>query len=241
MGIIKTKGLILVENNMGDFDKMVTILTPSGKIGCAAKGARRPKSSLMAATQFLCFGDYMIYKGANSYHINSCEPIEIFYNIRIDLEKLQYASHIVQIIRDVTDENQNTYRILQLILNTIYLISETEKNKDFILAVFKMRLLCILGYTPKIKQCTICGETVENGYFSLKEDGFECEQCGKTDKSAIKMSPSTTNAIRYIISSPAKKLFSFTISEENQKQLELISRLYLDYKLEKEYRLETLW
>ena len=40
MGIIKTKGIILLESNMGDFDKMVSILTPDiGKIGCAAKAA----------------------------------------------------------------------------------------------------------------------------------------------------------------------------------------------------------
>ena len=61
MGLIKTKGLILMQNNMGDYDKMVTILTPDlGKIGCAAKGARRPKSTLMAGTQFLCFGDFLL-------------------------------------------------------------------------------------------------------------------------------------------------------------------------------------
>ena len=28
MGIIKTKGIILRESNMGDFDKMLTMLTP---------------------------------------------------------------------------------------------------------------------------------------------------------------------------------------------------------------------
>lgn len=28
MGIIKTKGIVLVESNMGDSDKMVTLLTP---------------------------------------------------------------------------------------------------------------------------------------------------------------------------------------------------------------------
>ncbi|MCI8833470.1 MAG: hypothetical protein HFJ19_04660 [Clostridia bacterium] len=28
MGIIKTKGIVLVESNMGDADKMVTLLTP---------------------------------------------------------------------------------------------------------------------------------------------------------------------------------------------------------------------
>ena len=50
MGIVKTKGIVIAENNMSDYDKMVTILTPSGKIGCAARGARKPKSMLMAAT-----------------------------------------------------------------------------------------------------------------------------------------------------------------------------------------------
>ena len=43
-----------MENNLGDYDKMITILTPGlGKIRCAAKGARRPKSLLMAGSQFL--------------------------------------------------------------------------------------------------------------------------------------------------------------------------------------------
>lgn len=28
MGIIKTKGIVLLESNMGDLDKMVSILTP---------------------------------------------------------------------------------------------------------------------------------------------------------------------------------------------------------------------
>ena len=49
MGIVRTKGIVISENNSGDFDKMLTILTPgNGKIGCLAKGARRPKSLLMA-------------------------------------------------------------------------------------------------------------------------------------------------------------------------------------------------
>ena len=116
MGILKTKGIILSENKMGHFDKMVTILTPSGKIGCAAKGARRPKSLLMAGTQYFCFGEYLIFKGNNSYNINSCETIEIFYNLRTDLDKLQYAVDICKIVDSVTYENQNTYKIFQKLI-----------------------------------------------------------------------------------------------------------------------------
>lgn len=241
MGIIKTKGIILSESNMNDFDKMVTILTPNGKIGCAAKGARRPKSLLMAGTQFLCFGDYMLYKGTNSYHMNSCETIEVFYKIRTDLEKLTYSSHITKIINDVTDENQNTYKILQLFLNTLYMISEIDKDLDFIVSVFKLRLLCYLGFTPQIRQCVNCKNTENLNYFSLKDNGLKCEHCGKIDKGAIQISNATKTAIQYIVLADAKKLFSFSLSNENLQELNLVSKLYFNEKLEKEYKIEGLF
>lgn len=237
MGTIKTKGIIIAENNMGDFDKMVTLLTPNGKIGCSARGARRPKSQLMAGTQFLCFGEYMLFKGSNTYTLNSCDTIEIFYKIRIDLDKLEYASNITKIIQDVTDENQNTYKILQLYLNTLYVISETEMDLEFVLSIFKLRLLCLLGFTPRVQKCCECKVQENLKYFSLKDNGFKCTACAKQDTGAIEISETTKKAIQYIVMAPAKKLYSFQMSEENKKQLAMISKLYTDIKLEKEYKI----
>ena len=46
---LKVSGVIIAENNMGDYDKMVTLLTPNlGKISCSARGARRSKSLLLS-------------------------------------------------------------------------------------------------------------------------------------------------------------------------------------------------
>ena len=236
MGVIKTKGIILAGHNMGDYDKMVTLLTPDlGKIGCAAKGARRPKSTLMAGTQFLCFGDFLIYKGASSYNINSCEPIEIFYNLRLDIDKLTYASKVVKVVNDVTDENQNTYRILQLTLNTIYMIEQSEKDLEFIFSIFKIRLLSILGFRPIIDKCANCKVKENIRYFSFKDNGFRCEACGRQDKGAMKISNTTIKAIRYIIMSEPKKIYSFDLSEENKQELKIVSKIYLNECLDKEY------
>ena len=183
MGVIKTKGIIIASNNMNDNDKMVTLLTPDlGKIGCAAKGARRQKSALMAGTQFLCFGEFLIYKGVSSYNINSCEPIEIFYNIRLDIDKLKYASEVAKIVNDVTNENENTYRILQLMLNTIYMISESDKDLELILSIFKLRLLSIIGFRPIVEHCINCDEKENLRYFSIRDNGLKCNACGRQDK-----------------------------------------------------------
>lgn len=195
----------------------------------------------MAATQFLCFGDYIIYKGNDTYNINSCDTIECFYNIRTDLDKYKYSVHITKIILDVTNENENSYKVLQLFLNTLYIISETDKNLDLILSIFKLRLMCILGFKPQVEKCTNCGINEDAKYFSLKENGFKCSSCGKSDKSCIEINSATVDAIRYITVAPSKKIYSFNIPENSVKELELISKLYLNEKLEKEYKLEDIF
>lgn len=237
MGVLKTKGIVISENNFGDYDKMLTILTPGmGKIGCLAKGARRPKSLLMAGSQFLCFGDYMLFKGNNTYTMNSCETIEIFYNIRMDIDKLIIASELNKIILDVTTENQNTYKILQLYLNTLYVLSEMDMDTKLLTSTFKLRLLSLLGFSPNVKECVNCKAQDDILYFSISDNGFKCASCGKSDKGAISILPETRDSIKYIFMSPAKKLYSFQTSKEAVKELEIISKVYFNEKMEKEYK-----
>ena len=239
---VKVNGVILVENNMGDFDKMLTILTPNlGKIGCSARGARRPKSLLLAGTQFLCFGEYMLFKSGENYAINSCETIELFYNIRTDLDKLTYATYITKIVNDVTTENQNSYNTLKLFLNTLYAISETDKDLDFITSVFKLRLLKILGFAPNIRECVSCKTKEHLTHFSFQANGFQCGACAKQDTGAVEVSEATQNAIKYIMTADPKKIFSFQLAEKCMKELELVANIYLNKKLEKEYKLEKFF
>lgn len=95
-----------------------------------------------------------------------------------------------------------------------------------------MRLLCILGFTPKITECVNCKEK-ENIYsFSLKDNGFKCKECSKLDTSCIQMSESTRNAIIYTITAPPKKLYSFTLKDEALEEFKLITKLYFNEKLE---------
>ena len=238
---LKVNGIIIAENNSGDSDKMLTMLTPNfGKISCSARGARRAKSQLLASTQLFTFGEYMIFKGGNTYTINSCETIEMFYNLRTDLSKLQYASYITKIINDVTTENQNSFYILKLYLNTLYTISETDKNLDFITAVFKMRLMKILGYAPNVNECVICKSKENLNSFSFKNNGFKCDNCSKQETGSFSLSEATKNAIIYSIKADNKKIFSFELSEKSLKEFDIIAKLYLNEKLEKEYKIDKL-
>ena len=177
----------------------------------------------------------MLFKSSSTYTMNSCEIIELFYNIRIDIDKLTIASNLNKIILDVTTENQNSYRILQLYLNTLYVLSEMEFNKDLLIASFKLRLLSLLGFAPNINRCVSCHNEDNLIYFSIKDNGFKCNTCGKADKSTISILPETKDSIKYILTCNAKKIYSYQTTQEAIKELELIAKLYLNEKLEKEY------
>ena len=90
----------------------------------------------------------------------------------------------------------------------------------------------MLGFTPRIQECTNCKQKENLQYFSLRDNGFKCEACARQDKGALQMSESTVNAIKYIIMAPPKKLYSFNLKDESLNELKLITKLYFNEKLE---------
>ncbi len=73
--------------------------------------------------------------------------------------------------------------------------------------------------------------------FSIKDNGIKCEACSKQDKGAIKISKTVYTSLLYILSSEPKKIFSFEIPDDKIRELRLISKLYTNEKLEKEYNI----
>ena len=237
MGYIKTKGIILKEVNVGEADKILTIFSKNkGKISGAAKGARRPKSRLIAGAQLFCYSEFVLFKGKDMYSISSCDVIEPFYEIRNDLIKLTYAAHINEIVMDNVQEEQPSSRVLQLFLNSLYMLAKTDKSPQLITRIFEIRLMAILGYAPSVMGCLKCSrEDFKDLYFSFRHCGFLCKHCLEHDKYALKLSEGAARAINYIVYSKIKNIFNFEVSENILLELEKVSKRYMKDRLEKEY------
>lgn len=238
MSYIKTTGIIIKEVYTGEADKIVTIFTRNlGKIAGSAKGARRPRSRLIAGTQLFSYSDFVLFKGKEIYSINSCDVIESFYNIRNSVEKLTAAAHMTDIINDIAQENQPSIEVLKLFLNSLHMISNSNKPILQIISIFEIRLLSILGYAPWVNGCTSCGnKEINNMSFSFMKCGFICTNCISIDKRAIKLSEGATKAIYHIVCSNMKNLFNFEVSNEVLNELRRVSQIYLKNQLEKDYK-----
>ncbi len=237
MGYVNYKGIVIKEVKTGEADKIITVLTAEeGKISIAAKNARRSKNSLSSGTQLLCYSNYMLFKGKELYNMSSCEVIEPNYEIRSDIVKLTHCSHILELITDNVQEGEPSESILQLLLNTFYVIAKTNRSLDLITRVFELRFMSLLGYEPHVISCLNCSRTDdENMYFNLDSSGLVCSQCVNKQGRVIPLLPGTVKALKYIMCINPQRLYNFSLSEDSIRELSLISKKYIKEHLGKTY------
>lgn len=239
MGFLKTRGIVVKEVSTGEADKIITIFTRNqGRISALSKGGKRPKSKLSAGSQILSYGEFVLYSGKDIYTVNSCDVIEPFYDIRNDMIKLTYAAHFMDIILELIQENQPSARLLKLLLNTLHMLSKTQKQPELISCIFELRAISIAGYAPHVSNCMNCGEAPENSYsFSFVKCGFLCgrEKCSGEDRLSVILSHGASRAIQHIVHAPMEELFSFGLSPEVLEELSRITRRYLRERLERDF------
>lgn len=239
MAFLKTRGIVIKEVGIGEADKLITIFSRNrGRISALAKGGKRPKSKLSAGSQLMSYGEYVLYSGKDMYTVNSCEVLEPFYEIRNDMVRLTYAVHFLDIVMEIVQENQSSPKLLQLLLNSLYMLTRAEKNPELVSRIFELRSLIITGYAPHVRNCTICGCEHEKSYsFSFSKCGFICdrEQCIVEDRFAPELSAGASKAIQHIVHTRMEELFSFSLSNDVLEELGHITKRYLRERLERDF------
>ena len=95
---INTDGLIIREQSIGESDRLVTVLTrEQGILRAFVRGAKAMKSRSASSTQLLCYSRLSIYEGREKYIIDEAEPIEVFFSLRTDFEKLSLAQYFCEL------------------------------------------------------------------------------------------------------------------------------------------------
>lgn len=254
------KGVVLRETAIGDYDKIMTVLTADrGKLSVFARGAKRLKSPLFTATQIFSYSEMTIYRSANHYYLRSADLIENFYRMRDYLEGSALAGYIADIAADIAVENQNETELLRLVLNCFHAISLQKKPTLQIKAVFELRAASGAGFMPNLVACAGCGNSdLEIYYFDVNDGIFRCEECYRTEaliaeklaqrqsepdaiyqttgQTIALISPSVFAAMRFSVYSQAQRIFSFELKDK-QTLLDFskVAENYLLCHLEKNY------
>lgn len=228
-----TKGLVIKEQTIGESDRLVTLLTADyGLVRAFVRGAKQIKSRLASSTSLFAYSDFTLYRGKDAFVVNSATPIEVFFDLRYDIVRLTLAQYFAQLAYELADEEQPAPEMLSVVLNALHLLCNSAKDIRLVKSAVEFRLLSLGGYMPSILACAKCS-TYETDlmYFDAMDGLIYCENCGVPG--SIPCSKTVMTAIRYICLTEPKKIFSFTLSEENTVLLNEISEKYLISRLQK--------
>ncbi len=256
-------GLVIRESSVGENDKILTVLTASlGKISVIAKGARSPRSKNLAVCRIFSYSNLEYYEKAGRRYLACGSVIDSFFELNSDMEGFALASYVADVTNEISGENNADTELLRAVLNTLYAISKRLRPLYQIKGAFEFFASSHSGFAPDMSHCGVCGsEGCESGFcLDVMNGSLICSDClsdrqkmpydrspsdlpeydrFSTRNILIPLSAEVIMAIRYSCAAPTKRLFSFSLSRN--EDIELFSKAgetYLQNHLERSF--ETL-
>lgn len=222
-------GLIIREQFTGESDRIVTVLTREhGLVRAFSPGSRSLKSRNLASTQLLCYSKVTFTESKGVYRIESATPIDVFFGLRSDVEKLALAQYFCELARFLLPEGDDCTELLRLLLNAMKFLEKGERPAAVLKAIVELRILSLTGYLPDLVACRECARFDQpDYYFDPLEGCVLCGECAGAAPVGIHISAATFCAMRHIVYSDFERLFSFTLSGSVPEELSRVSEEYL--------------
>ena len=179
-------------------------------------GRQAMKSRSASSTQLLCYSRLSIYEGREKYIIDEAEPIEVFFSLRTDFEKLSLAQYFCELALALAPEKWRRGTFLRLVLNALYFLGKGKLPAAQIKAIVEMRMLSLAGFMPDLVCCAQCGAyEADQMYFMVKQGSLYCGSCyPQFAPGGVLMNRGVTTALRHTIYADFNKVFSFTLSSQ---------------------------
>lgn len=242
-GEICLTGIVLGSMPVGDYDRRLSLLTcERGRISAFARGARRPMSSLRAASRLFTYAKFTVYAGKDSYSVSRCDDPIFFDEMIMDPEKTYYGMYFCELMEYFTRENSDEKEQVKLLFTGFRALVKGAVSPKLIRRVFELRAIANYGEAPNVFECSGCRkkEGKEKWLLDIKGGALYCEECYKEKnihandpKSIILISETVRYTMHYSITSPYKTLFGFDLTEEVKNVFEKCVDEYMKNHIDK--------
>lgn len=230
----KTKGIVLKRMNLGEADRILTILTlKHGKIKAIAKGVRKTLSKLAGHLELFCLTDFIIAEGKSLDIITAAQTLKCFINLRGNSEAINIAYYLSEIVENMTAENQANADIFNLLDEVLEQIDNGQSK--LLLAYFEINFLSYAGFRPELYHCLSCDKDAisKENYFSFREGGLVCGECHKGD---IKISDEAIKVLRLFLGRRISAIQKIKTHPKLAKEIENITSSYINNIYQKEFK-----
>lgn len=236
---LKLSGIVLSSMPIGENDRRIVILTKErGKISAFARGARRPKSQLVAASNPFCLGTFLAFEGRDSYTIHSARITDYFPGVTGDIERVWYGFLMLEIAEFFALENADESVRLSLLYRGLKALSSERFNPELVRIIYQAKTTAIEGVYPDVFSCQVCGRKNSLSHFSFDGRGAVCQACAGKSVHSQPISQSAMYTLQFIFNTPPGKLFTFELKDETLQELNFFVSRYFRMIFDHEFKSE---
>ena len=175
-----TDAIVLSRFDLGEADRVLTLITPAGgKLKAIAKGIRRPTSRLGGSLEPFAELTVALARGRTFDVVTQVSVGHAWLRLRDDLESAATAWYLAE-LADRSLEERHAAEPLYALLRRAYELLDAGMAPGRVARWFEMHLLDELGVRPEVDRCVECDRVLES------EDRFRwvppvggvvCERC----------------------------------------------------------------
>ena len=180
MPSVTTQAIVLRHADYREHDRMLTLLTPGGRMDVLARGCKRPKSPLLPCSELFAMGSYELAGAHGHAVVASCLLQESFYNLRLDMDRLSCAAYMANICEATVQPDDNAQRPFLLLAHALKRLNFHDDPPRAVLSVFLLHYAIAMGYRPRLNHCVSCGQEMEQqggALFDIEQGGVLCPDC----------------------------------------------------------------
>lgn len=233
--LYRTEAIVLRHQNLGEADRVLSLLTPDhGKLRAVAKGIRKPLSRKAGHLELFTRGRVLIARGRNMDVISQAEMIEPYLGLRDDLVRISYASYFAELVDSFVgegDENRGIYNQFSAGLGWLC----TSENLRLTARYFEMRVLERAGFRPELRNCVVGREKIvaEDQYISIPDGGVVCVEHGFEHPRTRSLSKNALKVLHYMQTRNYASVEKLRLRAVVHRELEQLLAHALTYNLER--------
>ncbi|MBE6484043.1 MAG: DNA repair protein RecO [Actinomycetaceae bacterium] len=180
MRLYRDEALVLRTHDLGEADRIITLLTRAhGRVRGVAKGVRRTKSRFGARLEPFSMVDVQLYQGRSLDVITEAATLNPFGRaIAPDYEAYTAANAMAEVAERLTpEEGQEDEEQYLLLLGAVHSLAVKAHDPALILDSYLLRAMALSGWAVAIWDCARCGRSEELRSFHVASGGMVCDNC----------------------------------------------------------------
>lgn len=231
----RAQAIVLGHIEYGEADRILNLFTyERGKITAIAKGVRKIRSRKAGHLEPFMRVNLFLAKGRSLDIITQAEAVESYNSIRDDLQRVAYASYLVELLDRFTYQEGQNVGLFRLLTNTLSNLA-AHAHPETVVHYYEIRLLDLLGFRPQLFECVDCGAKIveEDQFFSPLVGGVVCPKCGRARGEAWPVKKDVLRYLRHLQRSKWEQIEPIVIPKDVESGLANLLERHFTYLLER--------